>query len=343
MQIVNSIMSFIMLGAFFAAVAVSILVYKKTASKAALTITFYFALQILLECQIRATEATSALSRWFQSMFFSMVVVKGLTYAAIIFAMMTLVLHLLKITPRLLHYIFPAVLTVWLICVPLIEKTPGIFYWVYLMPCELFYFGLASYGLRRLNDAPGSLDVPALRRLFRAMAVFAVFILSEDIVCGIDYGFFEKGYQLAANSAPDFAKMRNYFECVMNLFFAFAALKACGRVLISSGAEAQSLAEAEAVDAPEAEAMDADAEASPVLTPLLPQAAVNKIADELSLSPREREVLPLLLARMSILLMSETLMISKGTVKSHVHNIYQKAGVSDREALILLAADFISA
>lgn len=342
MQIVNSIMSFIMLGAFFSSAAVCVLAYKKTASKAAVAAALYFAVQLLLECQIRATESGSELARWFQSTFFSTVVIKGLTYAAIIFAMMTLVLHLLKIAPRLPHYVFPAVLTVWLICVPAIETTPGIFYWVYLMPCELFYFGLAAYGLRHLEGVSDEFGARALRRLFRATMVFAAFILLEDILCGIDYGFFEKGYQLTAVKPSDFAKMRNYCECVMNLFFAYAALKGYGRALISGGAEDESLAEAEAADVPEGENMDADAEASPTLTPLLPQAAVNKVADELSLSPREREVLPLLLARMSIQLMSEALMISKGTVKSHVHNIYQKAGVSDREALISLAADFIS-
>lgn len=340
-----------MTGAFFAAFALCAVAHKKTASKTALTAALYFALQILLECQIRATESSSALAQLFKTTFFSMVIVKGLTYAAIVFIMMTHALFLLKITPRLKHYVAPALMTVWLVCVPAIETTPGIFYFVYLMPCELFYFGLAVYARRHLPAEPDDFHTRTARQLFKTMMSFAVIILLEDILCDIDYGFFERGYQIVSSNVPEFAKMRNYCECVMQLLFAYIAFAAYSRVLVSgevaeNGERADEAADGTAnADTSEVETgpVEAEAEVSPVLMPLLPQSAVNKLADELNLSPREREVLPLLLARMSIQLMSDTLMISKGTVKSHVHNIYQKAGVSDREALILYAGDFVSA
>lgn len=62
-----------------------------------------------------------------------------------------------------------------------------------------------------------------------------------------------------------------------------------------------------------------------------------------ALSPRESEVLPLLLEGRTISRIQETLFISAGTVSTHIRHIYQKTGVNNRQELIDLAKDDISA
>jgi DNA-binding CsgD family transcriptional regulator len=57
-----------------------------------------------------------------------------------------------------------------------------------------------------------------------------------------------------------------------------------------------------------------------------------------NLSPREREVLSLLLQHKSIDAIAEDLCISRNTVKSHIAHIYNKTGVNTRQQLIDLAA-----
>lgn len=52
------------------------------------------------------------------------------------------------------------------------------------------------------------------------------------------------------------------------------------------------------------------------------------------LTPRESDVLPLLLQGRTISRIQEALYISAGTVSTHIRHIYQKTGVSDRQALI---------
>ncbi|CAK7024202.1 MAG: hypothetical protein PEGG_00998 [Paraeggerthella hongkongensis] len=61
------------------------------------------------------------------------------------------------------------------------------------------------------------------------------------------------------------------------------------------------------------------------------------IADRFRLSPRETDVLPLLLEGRTISRIQETLFISAGTVSTHIRHIYQKTGVNNRQELIDLA------
>ena len=61
------------------------------------------------------------------------------------------------------------------------------------------------------------------------------------------------------------------------------------------------------------------------------------IADRFGLSPRETDVLPLLLEGRTISRIQETLFISAGTVSTHIRHIYQKTGVNNRQELIDLA------
>ena len=62
--------------------------------------------------------------------------------------------------------------------------------------------------------------------------------------------------------------------------------------------------------------------------------ALDSIAAEHSLSQREREILPLLLRRLSNKEIANLLFISEGTVKNYLTVLYDKLGVKNRhEAL----------
>ena len=61
------------------------------------------------------------------------------------------------------------------------------------------------------------------------------------------------------------------------------------------------------------------------------------IVERYALSPRESDVLPLLLEGRTISRIQDTLFISAGTVSTHIRHIYQKTGVNNRQELIDLA------
>ena len=66
------------------------------------------------------------------------------------------------------------------------------------------------------------------------------------------------------------------------------------------------------------------------------EAAMDKFCEKHEVSPREREILLLLLKGMSNKEIEEALFISMGTVKNHVYSIFQKIGVRNRPQLITL-------
>jgi ligand-binding sensor domain-containing protein/DNA-binding CsgD family transcriptional regulator len=66
------------------------------------------------------------------------------------------------------------------------------------------------------------------------------------------------------------------------------------------------------------------------------EAAMEKFYEKYGISPREREIVHLLLKGKSNKEIEDALFISMGTVKNHVYSIYQKIGVKNRAQLITL-------
>lgn len=64
-----------------------------------------------------------------------------------------------------------------------------------------------------------------------------------------------------------------------------------------------------------------------------PPFPVERVADEYGLSNREKEVFELLVQGKSNAEISRLLFISEGTVKVHIHNIYQKLGITNRRQI----------
>lgn len=83
-----------------------------------------------------------------------------------------------------------------------------------------------------------------------------------------------------------------------------------------------------------------DAEAGGAAGELERAEKLSRFGDRYSLTPREREVLDLLLRGRTVLRIQEELVISRGTANTHVHHIYQKCEVSGRQELYDLVEGF---
>ena len=81
----------------------------------------------------------------------------------------------------------------------------------------------------------------------------------------------------------------------------------------------------------------ADPSPAPAAAPEPQPDPIAIIIERFHLSPREGEVLPLLLEGRTISRIQETLFISQGTVSTHIRHIYQKTGSANRQELIDLS------
>ena len=68
-------------------------------------------------------------------------------------------------------------------------------------------------------------------------------------------------------------------------------------------------------------------------------AVASLLAGRYGLTPREAEVLPLIIKGRTIARIQEELHISQGTVSTHTRHIYQKMGVRNRQGLLDMVED----
>jgi two-component system nitrate/nitrite response regulator NarL len=76
-----------------------------------------------------------------------------------------------------------------------------------------------------------------------------------------------------------------------------------------------------------------------VLRRVTPQPSGSKARPDFGLTPREREVVGLIVAGYTNKDLAQKLSISEQTVKHHLTNIFDKLGVSNRLELVLFAID----
>lgn len=323
MLVLVDLLDFFMLVSFSFAISICAILYLGRNSKRALVIGIYFLIQFLLELVIRTSEVDNPMTRWWNHTFTTTVEVKGLFYTVILVSMMLVVLYMLEIPASAKYFIAPCAISVFLFTIPAIQNKNMIFYGMYLAPCEAYYFGLSLYALRKLKALPESKLFQAFRRVLLVIACFAIIIFAEDFITSWSYGFFTE-FQGFTDPTLGIAyiKERSFSESILQLILAAFVIYVGGRALVGAlRAELQTLA------------------GGPASTPSPAQPdveydALDGFATQIGLSPREREVLPLLLENQSMQQISEQLYISLGTVKYHTHNVYQKAGVGDRTQLI---------
>lgn len=197
--------------------------------------------------------------------------------------------------------------------------------WLYYLPYQVLSILLAGYALRkepaRAQDAPRSLRPSTVRFLLSATIVLSVCILIEDTIVISLVDKYADGLVSIYN--------RNISEDILRLVYSaalFAGLYSCARRTDSPEElpeePAPAVAAAEEPEAPQEHPPGAD------------EYKIIKFGRLLQLTEREMDVFTHLLAGENNQQISAALHISQGTVKAHIHNIFQKANISHRYELL---------
>ena len=321
MAFLSSTLHYLLSVLLWGGLTVSVIIYIGRSSRAFLYIGLYLLTCVLIEETVFAMEHASSIFSYLAYVLSSVHVVRGVLYGANAVFMMGALCYVLE-CPITLRRMIPVIpLCLWLLIVPLIRETSVLGSWIFLLPVQIYIFVLSLLGLRRLGQLPFQAHHSMLRRMFRLTAVLAVLILAEDTVrCWqVDVSMRQNG--LTMDQVLSTTDPRNYCETILQVLLAGHALYAGGHILTDTlNTEKKS-----GVVIPE-----------PV--ELKPTAA-ELFGETFGLSPREQEMLPLLLENKSFGQIAEELYISQGTVKTHAHNIYQKTGVKDRAELMRTAAE----
>lgn len=200
-----------------------------------------------------------------------------------------------------------------LICVPMISQNNWMVFFYYL-PTQLLIMGISLRGLVRLHKKSTEQQLFShadVKRILVFLLVMSVLVLVEDTIVI----FFVDSY----NGPGLKIQNRNISENILFLGLALYIIYHARKLLKPSpddglGALSSSL--------------------YPGKTPM------KAFGLAYSLTDREQEVLQRVLDGKSQQEISEELIIALGTVKTHIHNIYQKANVANRSQMIVKFQEF---
>lgn len=226
----------------------------------------------------------------------------------------TLIGSMLYIAQKALHVLSAkrfgipiAIYTAILISVPMIpENNWKVF--LYYLPTQLIMAGIALWGIRRLKKDALLRQDPRLG-LFQKILVFLLLlslcILIEDTIVIFSFDIFaEAGLKI---------NNRNISENILFLGLALCLIREAFKLLsVSSQNLSASLH------------MSLHSEKSPI----------KLFCMTYNLTDRESEIFQRLLDGKSQQEISEELVIALGTVKTHIHNVYQKTNAMNRNQLI---------
>jgi len=213
------------------------------------------------------------------------------------------------------NYFIPiALYATVLISAPMIPENNWMVF-IYYLPTQLLMAGIALWGMRLMKKSPQPYQEPRFA-LFRRLLVFllclSICVLIEDTIVIFFFDVFaEVGLKI---------NNRNVSENILFLGLAAGLIREAGKLLTVSSKNLSGSLQ-----------MSLYAEKPP--TKLFCMAY--------GLTDRESEIFQRLLDGKSQQEISEELIIALGTVKTHIHNVYQKTGASNRNQLIDRYQQFI--
>ena len=176
---------------------------------------------------------------------------------------------------------------------------------------------ISIWGLYALRNAESSFDRGMLRRVFLYFLCMSILVLLEDsvVIFFVDRYY---GPRVRINN-------RNFSENILYLGMALPILRYTILQLKEAMVAAEPVETVENLEESNREQMD-----------------LYTFAAAYNLTEREQEILAHLLQAKSQQEISEELVIALGTVKTHIHNIYQKTDSTNRNHIMAKYREFCS-
>lgn len=356
MDVILSIYNYLLLILFCLPLAIALMGYLQTKRPVFLMTCLLFVLYMADNLVIYMTEVIESFSDSYDLKFMTVPAFKTLIYAGTFLCLVKIIEHYLdRKTPVAIHCILATVLAV-LLFIPLLPNS-ALKVWCYYFPCQVFTFILGLYTLNMMKKQPERESDPSFIR-FRKLAlltvVFSVLIVIEDTIVIFNFDIYDNLIVKINN--------RSLTEDILSIIYSIAAIRILAPLFQMSSPDAASSSMQ-----PE-EALKTDAEVQKELLPSgqdeeipLPETADTPLplpeyqepaspllssgnagdyskfflfCREYQLTTREQDIFKLLLENKNNTEISESLFISLGTVKAHVHNIFSKLEVSKRHQLI---------
>lgn len=269
-------------------------------------------------------ECSPNFNAWFERGFVYNPAIKTVVFAGCAFFSLSIFNDLFRRRMSKVQIGWLIALGLYLLILPLMGlKTVSA--WCYFTSYQVFTIGWSIYGLKLTKGMEDGNRKKVIRFLMLISILFSVLIALEDGIVIFNYDSYTTDNIVI--------HIRNISEDILHVMYSLVFLSVCFKNACTR--------ETADEQAPEETEKELSEEAEPAEESMEMQAAevvaefkTIKFAQELILTGRELEVFQEMVAGKSNQQISEELCISMGTVKAHVHNIFQKAGVTHRYELM---------
>lgn len=307
MEYLLFLLNILLTTAYAASFACAYFLYKTRGGRVFLALTMLFFIYFLDNTVVFMTEVFPQFGEFYDSIFAASPVFKAVLHIGMVFCYLFIHKQILREKFNSIEYVLLIIYAMTLFTVQLIPNK-AVSSWAYYLPTQLFVGGLAVYGLLRMRKYPRRYQ-RSFYKFYRSLCVFVVII---NLMIALEDTYVIFNVDIYTTPVP-IVFNRNFSENLMMLVFSIALIRFTRLVLIHR---------------------DVSVFGPVVVPPKNVISTMDAFCHLSSLTDRERDVLVELLNGLSIAEISEKLYISSGTVKTHIHNLYQKVDVSRKTELI---------
>lgn len=313
---------------FTIVVSYSFKIYLCKKEKLHLFISVLFLFYIFDNIVIYMTEFLNSFSKAYDLSFLIAPTFKTLIFIVTGLCLIMIQENVLKLKLKAFDICIYVTLTLIVLIVPFVFEK-NLMVWLYYLPYQLFTFYLSFIGILYLNKNKDLLNnklIQKYKNLLFWTAVFSVLIVVEDSVVIFNYDIYSDVMVKINN--------RNVCEDILSIIYAlYAIVYYSGNIAITEDINSNNNDDKNNI---------VNEDKSNICNEkVISVKNLNlDFGEKYSLTPREIEIFNLMLQGKTNNDISEGLMISLGTVKTHVHNIYQKVDVTKKSMLIKIYKEF---
>lgn len=358
MQAINYVYDMLVLSTYIITITLLIIVYITKRHKNCAIVAGIFSVFVLDHFVITMTEMVSWFSRAYEKIFLTVPSLKTLVYAISFVLMIQLLQHSAPQAPiRRLWALLVLIITVMLF-IPILPDS-ALKSWLYFLPAQIFLFYYARCGLIVTKDIEAGIEhweIPMVRTIFKVMYIFAVIIVLEDTFVI---------FRLDSYTNVVHIVNRSFSEDIMRMLIAVLSIRTILYYFLQMSREEEKqnreMILPDISETPEMPEMEQTVMSAEALTENIEDENTieikkedqgEKLAEseenqkleafkqEFLLTERESEIFALILNNMTNQEISDHLMVSLGTVKTHTHNIFSKLEVSRRRDAMAIYEDY---
>lgn len=277
-----------------------------------LTILFLF--YIFDNTVIYMTEFLNDFSIRYNASFMSVPAFKTVIVIVTAFCLTNINKRILRKTPSAIDYIVLISLGLWDLFVPMLRDS-ALMVWLYYLPYQIFTLYISVNGLLILKKSTKiTEEIPFLKhykKILLCTLLFSFFIVIEDTIVIFNFDSYNNLLVKINN--------RSLTEDILSIIYSLFVIRHLSKELQKDTLNHSSISLVNFVD----------------------NDHFYKFIKTHNFTTREQDILKYLLEDKNNQEISDMLFISIGTVKTHVHNIYQKVNVTKRSQLIRTYNDWI--